>query len=184
MAENYTTAENYLTIVPDKYSKAYAQLFMQYISKIKGDKVECGVWSEKEFRHSQAKIPSSQPIVFIGVGDEAESNFVQMRLLDENYGMQIFSNGNRVILTVKSEKLDDVNYRKFKEFAEKHDVIVEDPQIVRKRNLASKRMWTSAKNSLPSNISTKLISSGIIKDQRYQCLIKWYIDQYIDLLFD
>ena len=85
-----------LTIVPDKYRAVYANQFMQYISEAKWDKIECAIWPEMVLRDNQSRISSTQPIVFIGIGDEAENNIAQMRVVDEKNGMRIYRNGNMV----------------------------------------------------------------------------------------
>ena len=173
-----------IIIVPDKRSNKHANLLLQLISELHADKYEAAIWNEKEFKSSTSKIPSSSPIVFVGLSDSAEENMAQMKSIYNQFGMHIISLGQRVILYVETKKLNEKEYYEFKEYCSSIGVLVKKPSEVRKNNLSSKRMWLDPKNSLPDNLRTKLIDSGIIEDQRYQCLVSVFAKIYIDKILN
>lgn len=171
-----------VTIVPSKQAAKHADYFMMAISAMNNQEFEAATWTEKEYSQSKAKTPSSQPIVFLGKGAEAEKSISQMRKKYDHLGMQILSYGKRVILYVNPISLTPAGYSELKDIAIKHDVLLEDPNTVRLENLTSWKMWLDPRNSLPPNINTKLFDNGIITDQRYQCLIKIFVDDYMHVL--
>ncbi len=161
-----------IIVCGNKYLE-YANMLLQLISD---SYVTAAIYSEKQYVESTAKIPSKQPVLFIGEGKTIDGQKRSMKTKFSKFGMNYCIGGKRAILNI-DRKITDIEYTDFLTFTRKYDLDFLQAKAEANKNLKTGEIWTNPKYAIPP---LDLITvAGVTRRQQYQCLIKVF---FVDFL--
>ena len=107
--------ENNVIIVTEsnKDIKKIGYMIMNLLSKF--DNIQATIWEEKHYISNEPKIPSNQPIIFIGETQTAKLLFDTIQWDYNELNMKYGWSGHRATLYVQKKDLSEADCKKFKE---------------------------------------------------------------------
>jgi hypothetical protein len=162
--------KNLIIVANAKHTK-YANYLIQLIDS----KYNAAIYSEKEYRDSQAKIKSSTNVVFLGDSNIVLDQSSTMDKILDKYDMKYFCRGSRAVLHVSKTLFDKIDYESFLKLAQEHGLAFKKPKV----KIFTKKFWFDIKVANPA-VAKKVVYPESVYDQLFNCLIKIFFDDYIE----